>query len=210
MRAGRFLWVDWAQADWREYELGDSYRTIEAWHDGYKNLRAMHRRSVFWITDQDCWVVVDDVYGEFRGHVRMHWLLAIYPHKWRRDELSLVLQTPSGAFQGCIHAEQPNTSTLVIGGDTESGSDSEVRGWRSLYYGLKERALSIAVEREGALPVRFVTVLAPTTVRLTKISSTKLELTVDDETHLVSLRPTGSEQIFFEVRRFVAPAVVTS
>lgn len=209
-RAGRFLWIDWAQANWRECELRDSCRAIEAWHGGYKNLGATHRRSVSWIADQDYWVVVDDVYGDFHGRVRLHWLFANYPHEWMPDELTLLLQTPSGAFQCCIHAEESNTGTLVIGADVQSQTDSEIRGWRSLYYGQKEPAVSLAVEREGAIAVRFVTVLAPSTVRVSKISNTNVELTMDTETYFMSLRPTGSEQIFSDVRRVVAPAVVTS
>ncbi|PYY13786.1 MAG: hypothetical protein DMG61_12345, partial [Acidobacteria bacterium] len=51
-RAGRFLWVDWAQADWMEYEVGDSCRVIEAWHDGYEKVGAKHRRSVACIPEE--------------------------------------------------------------------------------------------------------------------------------------------------------------
>jgi len=116
----------------------------------------------------------------------------------------------SGAFQCCIHAEQSNPATLVIGGNVRSGTDSEVRGWRSLYYGQKEPALSLNVETVGGLPVRFITVLAPSTVRLSKLNNTNLELTLDGETYLMSLRLTGSEQIFSDMRRFVPPALVTS
>jgi len=98
----------------------------------------------------------------------------------------------------------------VIGGNVRSGTDSEVRGWRSLYYGQKEPALSLNVETVGGLPVRFITVLAPSTVRLSKLNNTNLELTLDGETYLMSLRLTGSEQIFSDMRRFVPPALVTS
>ena len=104
--------------------------------------------------------MVDDVYGSFRGPVRVQWFFADYPHKWVPDGLSLELQTPSGAFQCSIHTEQPNTASLVIGGNASSGTRSEIRGWRSLYYGQKEPAISVAAERDGALPVRFVTILA--------------------------------------------------
>lgn len=154
--------------------------------------------------------MVDDVYGSFRGRVRVQRLFAHYPHTWVPDELSLELQTPSGAFRCSIHTEQPNTASLVIGGNVSSGTDPEIRGWRSLYYGQKEPAISVAVERGGALPVRFVTILAPSIVRVSKLDNTNLELITDSETHLISLRPINSEQIFSDVRRFVVPAVVTS
>ena len=213
-RVERFLWVDWAQAEWREYELKDSLRVIEAWHDGYERLGAMHRRSLLCIAGEDCWVVVDDVYGDFRGRVRLHWLFANYPHKWMPDELSLTLQTLSGVFQCCVHTAQPRTATLIIGGhstnnSSESDCDSEIRGWRSVYYGQKEPALSFAIETAGSLPVRFVTVLAPSAIRLMKIDENVLELGLNREKYRVSLRRVGSEQIFSEVRRSTAPALVS-
>jgi hypothetical protein len=42
-----------------------------------------------------------------------------------------------------------------------TGTCDETRGWRSLYYSEKIPALSLALESEAPLPIRFVTVFAP-------------------------------------------------
>src|SRR5437762_519028 len=97
-RAGRFLWVDWAQASWQEYEPRNSLRAIEAWHNGYDNIDAKHRRSITCFENEDCWVVVDDIYGSFHGSVRLHWLLSNYAPEWLSDQLFLKMRTSVGAF----------------------------------------------------------------------------------------------------------------
>jgi len=216
-RAGRFLWVDWAQSETLSYDLGDSQQAVQVRHDGYERLGATHRRSVCCISDEDCWVVVDDICGSFRGRVRLHWLFPNFPHEWRPNEFRVALQTSGGTFQCCVHTAHAKTATLVIGGRLVSPngagkceSDLQIRGWRSLYYGQKDAALSLAVDTNGRVPFRFVTVLAPSTVRLLKIDDTVVEVSSDRKIHRVSLRPAGSERIFSEERRFSGNAVVTS
>ena len=202
-RAGRFLWVDWAQTDWLEYETGDSCPAIEAWHDGYERVGARHRRSVACIGDKDCWIVVDDIYGDFRGDVRLHWLFEDCSHEWRANDLRLMLQTPAGDFQCCVHTAKLNTPTLAIGGRMSSEPDSsisksdyQIRGWRSLYYGQKDPAISLAVETKEPLPIRFVTVLAPSAVRVIKVDETVVEVGSNRESYRISLLRVGSERIF--------------
>jgi hypothetical protein len=201
-RAGRFLWLDWAQADSLKYEIGDSCRAIEAWHDGYEKLGATHRRCVAVISDEDCWIVVDDVCGDFRGDIRLHWLFEDCRHGWRSSDLRLTLQTAVGDFQCCVHATKLNTPTLVIGGRVSSDPDSsiprsdyQIRGWRSLYYGQKDPAISLAVETQEPLPVRFVTVLAPSAVSVIKVDETVVEVGSNGERYRVCLRPAGSGRI---------------
>ena len=43
--------------------------------------------------------------------------------------------------------------------DVARGQDDPPRGWLSRYYGLKAPVASFAVEREGSLPMTFVSVL---------------------------------------------------
>jgi hypothetical protein len=130
---------------------------------------------------------------------------------------AVALQTSGGTFQCCVHTAHAKTATLVIGGRLVSPngagkceSDLQIRGWRSLYYGQKDAALSLAVDTNGRVPFRFVTVLAPSTVRLLKIDDTVVEVSSDRKIHRASLRPAGSERIFSEERRFTGNAVVTS
>ncbi|PYY04381.1 MAG: hypothetical protein DMG64_04870 [Acidobacteria bacterium] len=201
-RAGRFLWVDWAQADWREYEIGNSCGAIEAWHDGYSRIGAMHRRSIAYLQEKDIWIVVDDVCGSPARDVRLHWLFANYPYQWESNELRLALRTPVGEFQGSVYCSTPNITRLITGGEVCFSNASNVSefneriyGWRSQYYGCKEPAISLAVETQGTLPVRFVTVLAPSTSKLINIDDKFVEVEASNERFALSLLPVGSERI---------------
>lgn len=51
-RAGRFLWVDWAQAECGHYPVGQHGNVVVACQYGYKKLGAEHQRSVL-STDSD-------------------------------------------------------------------------------------------------------------------------------------------------------------
>jgi len=55
-------------------------------------------------------------------------------------------------------------------------ADYQIRGWRSLYYGQKDPALSLALETKGLLPVRFVTVLAPSVVKVIGVGNGAVEI----------------------------------
>lgn len=210
-RVGRFLWVDWAQASCLEYWLGDSQHVIEAWHDGYEKLGATHRRAVTCLSRQDCWLVIDDVYGSFHGPVRLHWLFANCEHEWVPWELRLILKTRAGQWECQIYSAHAKSTTLAIGDEVfpnlepqVSQCDAQIRGWRSLYYGQKEPAVSLAVETNGGLPVRFVTVLAPSSVKLINLTETMAEVTSGNETYGIFLRPIGSERIFSGAKKLLS------
>jgi len=111
-RAGRFLWLDWAQASGTSLGTkGSNYRTyFEGEHNGYRRLGVKHRRSVRCVTE-DAWVIVDDLLvddsavadlavGDLtkdhssRGaqsrkvehDLRLHWLLPNLPFQSTHDE----------------------------------------------------------------------------------------------------------------------------
>jgi hypothetical protein len=74
---------------------------------------------------------------------------------------------------------QPHFTSIAKGGEIVAGmcsdsekSNPEVRGWRSLYHGEKEPALSLAVETDSRLPVRFVCVIAPAEIPAVKLTAT--------------------------------------
>jgi hypothetical protein len=177
-RAGRFLWLDWAQSEVIRYNLaGES--AVEGSHDGYANLGATHKRSVMGLNEHDCWIVVDDIVGNYSGQVRLQWLFPDYDFAWEEDELRLWLQTPAGSFQCRLHAPRGQRATLVRAGKLLAGSlisemNLDIRGWRSLYYGEKQPALSLALESET--PIRFISVLAPAEVVLLSVDETQIRL----------------------------------
>ncbi len=111
-RAGRFLWLDWAQASGRSLATdGSNYSNhFEGEHDGYRWLGVKHRRTVHCVTE-DAWVVVDDLLVDHpavddsavddltkrhssRGapsrkvehDLRLHWLLPNLPFQQTHDE----------------------------------------------------------------------------------------------------------------------------
>jgi asparagine synthase (glutamine-hydrolysing) len=164
-RAGRFLWLDWAQAR-VAFDSKCGLKVVKASHDGYKQLGCMHERSVFWSEEDDFWIVLDEIAGQGTESCRLHWLFPDYVHELH--EASLHLSTPVGHFKvnwSCSHESQ---ASLARAGEMISGIGpcEKTRGWRSVYYAQKMPALSLAVECETRLPVTFVTVLAPEEVEV--------------------------------------------
>jgi glycosyltransferase involved in cell wall biosynthesis len=166
-RAGRFLWLDWAQGSSRA-QMRSDHGLLESWegeHDGYRKLGVTHRRSVLRAED-DLWVIVDDLVGSGEHKARLHWLFADFPYEFDEGAGRLLLKTPAGTF--CVHVwcgQLASVSLAKAGkvlrqsGNADEPAD-EVRGWRSRYYAEKEPALSLALHAQSALPLRFVTVLA--------------------------------------------------
>ena len=202
-RARRFLWLDWAQADSVVYEV-ESYGTaIEAAHDGYRRLGVTHRRSVLSLQNLDAYVIVDDLLGNFSGKLRLHWLFPNYPFVWDENDSILVLRTSAGEFKCIIGSSQPKVISIATAGEILEGmhsghkkSDLEIRGWRSLYYGEKEAALSLAVESLAQLPVRFLSVLTPGELPVTMAHDLSLTLRANDTDQRIALRGCGSDRIF--------------
>jgi hypothetical protein len=202
-RAGRFLWLDWAQARSMSYELDRHGIAVEASHDGYQRLGAMHRRSVMCVTNHDTWIVVDDIVGAFSGAVRLHWLFPDYPWVLDHDRIRLNLQTRNGRFQCLVFVQQqPSVSMArageIVGGTVSSLSESSVqtRGWRSLYYGKKETALSFAVEVASTLPVRFITVLAPAEIELMGLDGSGVKLRSAEGKLVTAINPANAQRTF--------------
>src|ERR1700675_4009854 len=96
-RAGRFLWLGWAQASGRLYSSQDDGSTtqgtpartktasgtidcFEGEHDGYRALGIKHRRKVQWLPGAG-WVIVDDILGAGVHNVALHWLAADLPYE---------------------------------------------------------------------------------------------------------------------------------
>lgn len=139
-RAGRFLWLDFAQAA----ILQHTARKAVAEHNGYRALGFTHRRSVE--ATRGAWVVVDQVLGSTHGHHgRLHWLLPDWP--WRVAGDTLHLRTPKGRIR--IQVEG-HILSLVRAGKRVHGSAaaSPTAGWASATYGSKQPALALIIQLE--------------------------------------------------------------
>jgi asparagine synthase (glutamine-hydrolysing) len=205
-RAGQFLWLDWAQARSIEYEVGNRAKAAEASHDGYARIGAMHRRSVLCVKDHDLWIVVDDLTGTYSGNIRLNWLFPDCPFSFDAQSVLLNLGYSGKTFQCAVATEHPQSSSLVRAGTVVDGTkhanggcNFQIRGWRALYYGDKEPALSLAVEVRTRLPVRFVSVLAPAGIELREVASTAVRVHVRGHDIQVPIREDGAGRIFVHV-----------
>lgn len=158
-RAGRFLWLDWAQAEVIEQEHTPDGRLqhVVARHNGYARRGVIHQRSLS--TGEDGWVVVDQLLPVNAGHyndlhtVRLHWLLPDWP--WRLDGEVLRLQSPYGAIQ--LQVSPAQRLALARAGECLAGSlpVSPVMGWCSPTYGARLPALALLVEVKGSIPLQI-------------------------------------------------------
>ncbi len=163
-KAGRFLWLDWAQA--RLLDAPDSSEeTITAEHDGYRRLGVTHRRALthpapgrWQITDH--LLPAGDVQRSAVYPYTVHWLLPDWP--WELDGCTLTLDFPAG---GQIHLalsastpphplSQLGEAGLVRAGQTLAGPESlsPLLGWFSPTYGSKVPALSFFMTVVSPLP----------------------------------------------------------
>lgn len=169
-RAGRFLWLDWAQAS-RVDPASEVDETIAAQHNGYRRLGVIHRRSLKRIAP-DQWQVTDDLFntggpGPLSRRActfRLHWLLPDWPY--HLDGARLTLDRPGGGTIDLrieAHLGGPDVSrleyiSLVRAGQALAGPEtvSPTLGWRSPTYGVKIPALSLTFACTSALPLTLV------------------------------------------------------
>jgi len=178
-RAGRFLWLDWAQARLlaRERAEDGSWLRLVAEHSGYRRMGVIHRRSVTAYLD-DHWLVVDSLVQDpaqqltpqagFR--ICLHWLLPDLPWELfeKEDEARLELVCPYGLVRLKVRGEEGVSldswqgTRLVRAGELLRGTMPEtlnpempVSGWYSPNYGVKLPALSFSIEMQGCLPLRL-------------------------------------------------------
>lgn len=167
-RAGRFLYLDWAQAQIlsREKAEDGSWERLVASHNGYRRLGITHKREVSAYAD-DRWLV-NDLLEKTGGEkatehtFRLHWLLPDW--EWTVDENTLQLQSPYGVVSleiNAFHRESPASSQflLVRAGKRIYGAVDppyiEILGWVSPTYSLKIPALSLVVEMVSVPQARF-------------------------------------------------------
>lgn len=154
-RAGRFLWLDWAQSQ----ILDQKDNLICAQHYGYRKLRAMHQRTLKRISTQK-WEIVDFVFSPYSSKdeykIDLHWLLPNWPLQFTGN--TCTLSAPFGSVKLHISSDiKTITSVLTFfnkGRPISSNIQEEpLLGWFSPTYGQKLPALSIRYSVTHALPV---------------------------------------------------------
>lgn len=168
-RAGRFLWLDWAQARLLEHEKAPdgAWERISAEHDGYRRLGVVHRRSMTGFKGGRWWVK-DTLYAQenlensSEFSIRLHWLLPDWPWDLKATHTNgeLCLESPRGqvrlivGWQGEKLLPDCSEVSLVRAGELLSGkvAADSVLGWYSPSYGYKYPALSLSIRVRCSLP----------------------------------------------------------
>lgn len=163
-RAGRFLWVDWAQASGRSYSSSGQACAdrFDGEHDGYKRFGVKHRRSVQWLAGAG-WVIVDDLVGSGVHDARLHWLMADLPYTVSDLPFEVVFASGQSRMRCSIFASVPGNASIIRAGarveGNSSAADVRLLGWESPTYGDLCPAVSLIYETRPQLPARIVTAI---------------------------------------------------
>lgn len=176
-RAGRFLWLDWAQGSGQvQTSLNQAWPDyFEGEHDGYadsggKHGRTIHRRMIHWLSGAG-WVIVDDMEGVGMHGLRLHWLAADLPYVVSDVPFQIVFASKKSQVRWSIFSSVPGNAAVVRAGRQAwassknnsaagmIGEDTALLGWESSTYGELSPAISLVYQTRSQLPVRFVTVV---------------------------------------------------
>lgn len=169
-KAGRFLWLDWAQA-----KLQKTGSNLIASHNGYRSQGMIHQRTLC-LQESDIWLVLDRLLpdhtqGSHQSAV-LHWLLPDLP--WKLQGTTLFLETASGVVTiqiGLTENSTARTSIQVIRCGkilAGPGTAPQFLGWVSPTYQVLNPALSLRLIVEGALPLSISTTFRLPTANLSK------------------------------------------
>lgn len=154
---GRFLWLDWAQAELLATQADSKGRLVfaAAQHNGYEKLGLIHRRVVS--AEARGWVILDHLEPTREGRLvegRLHWLLPDW--KWAFKQQELRLASPHGAVKLKVTtsaASAPKISIVRAGKVIYGrGPADPVLGWVSPTYGVKLPALSFNIDVSATTP----------------------------------------------------------
>lgn len=152
----RFKYLYRTPARLVRFEAAPGRALVVGEHAGYARFegRCLHRRGAL-LLDDGTVVVTDRVSGEGEHTARLQWLGGPYPHTADEGCGAMTLHTPKGDYRVAVF----DRAGVALAGTVVRGQTDPPRGWVSRYYGVKEEAPSLAVERRGAVPLDFVTVL---------------------------------------------------
>jgi hypothetical protein len=195
-RAGRFLWLDWAQASGTSTRTGDSEfpNRFVGEHDGYRNLGITQRRTVQQV-GEDAWVIVDDLLGRGEHELRLHWLAPDWPCEVVTiAPFCVVLSSSEGKVQWNIYGSAPGSAAVIRGGKKVAGQgdDGPLAGWQSPTYGELLPAISLICVVKAPLPVRFVTTVSIGEAAQVRQEENQVVVECGKERHEVNLAPDQS------------------
>ncbi len=160
-QAGRFLWLDWAQAEVLAHEVDEEghLRRVVAEHNGFRRLGALHQRTLE--ATASGWRVIDAVLladdAKSQNHTaRISWLLPDW--EWKAiSENALQIDTPVFSFK--LQFTGISTLGLIRGGECMLGDiDPEPTwGWLSPTYAIKQPGLMVVAATSGRLPIEIIT-----------------------------------------------------
>jgi hypothetical protein len=216
-RAGRFLWLDWAQARGRTYSAPSSnnIKTLldrfEGEHDGYRHSGVRHLRAVQWVPE-DAWVIVDDLLAlneeDTRKHeLTLHWLLPNLPMAMTSSASFAFETSEKVLIRWSIFASSPGRAVVVRAGKNvlqdalqeelfPKDEQIKILGWESPTYGELRPAISLLYSVRGPLPVRMVTVVtAGEKIQLRQTEDSVVLSNSAAELYRVGLRPQLSSKV---------------
>ena len=174
-RAGRFLYLQWAQGQLLSHFKDETSESFSAQHAGYRKLGILHQRTLTAFHDGH-WEVKDLLQPTSDPKpitARLHWLLldAEYQLTEQDNLIQLSLFYPIGVTTlSCTAEGEEHFSNyryqLIRAGNLLRGSGEVLpwAGWVSPHYGTKIPALSLAVEILAKPPVRFTSTFNFTTL----------------------------------------------
>jgi hypothetical protein len=174
--AGRFLWLDWAQAQVVELKHAEdgSWVSLAAQHNGYRRFGISHRRTAT-AHRGGSWVILDDLLAVGRVRhdlvkIELNWLLPDW--SWKVDEckgssFEISIKSVHGWITLRVKIKNNHQVSNLISHPTLNiiragvleygvGEVSSVWGWTSPTYGHKEPALSIRIKDQGILPLSMI------------------------------------------------------
>ena len=163
-RAGRFLWLDWAQAYGRSFasSAAGTPDCFEGGHDGYRRCGVEHRRMVRWLGDAG-WVIVDDLLGDQEHDIQLHWLCPDLPFEVSDVPFCVSFKMGKDSFSCGMFSDSPGSGGVVRAGKNllaDAGETNTQRlGWESPTYGELCPAVSLIYRAKPSLPARLVTVI---------------------------------------------------
>lgn len=157
--AGRFLWLDWAQAEILAHEI-DAFgriKRVTGEHDGYRNLGALHQRMI--TRTPKGWAVIDSVTPCPRPtsashEIRLTWMMPDWDWSLEGDN-SISLSGPD--LKITLQILGMDNVHLVREGNCIAGdlTPEPSWGWASSTYGEKHPVLMLIARKSGRLPLQI-------------------------------------------------------
>ena len=221
-RAGRFLWVDWAQASGRAYS-SNAYSSnndervdrFEGEHNGYRRFGVKHLRAVQWLAGAG-WIIVDDVDGSAKHDVRLHWLVPDFPFEVSKLPFQVVFKLGGTPIRWNIYSSVTGSAGIVRAGKSIAidelpeieDMNAQLLGWEAPTYGKLQPAISLVQQTRTQLPVRFVTVILTDEKCELETPADEIVVRANQSMYRVNLLPgkpsSSSERSTFAVRELRA------